>query len=78
MKIDDNCFQLLSKGTSLVDCDAITPIVNNESDLLGFDESFDLTNHFIKLANGEKPNNVAKKMVTVVIYIQQIIGCLKS
>ena len=68
-KIDDNYLQLLCKETFLVDCGATTHIINNESNLLGFDGSFDLTKHFIKLANGEKSNNVAKKWVTSVIYL---------
>ena len=67
--LKDVNFQLPCDGTFIADCGATTHIVNKEDCFIDLDESFDPGKHFIELGNGEKSNNIAKKRVTVVIYL---------
>ena len=53
-------FQTMPKNSLLVDCGATTHIVCDKSKFISFDDPFNPSSHFIKLADGSKPNNIAR------------------
>ena len=76
-KIDDNHdeYVLQVDGDSfLVDCGATTHIVNNDTNFISVDESFEPEKHYIVLADGTKSNNIAKKKGTVSISLRNKDG----
>ena len=72
-----HCFDLdpnteiveLENGNLLVDCDATTHIINDESKLVSFEKNFNPDDHYIELADGLRTNNVVMKKGTTKLYL---------
>ena len=58
----------------LVDCGAITHIVNTEERYVETEDSFRSDLHFIELADGSNSNNLSKKRGTVQIPLHYVDG----
>ena len=58
----------------LVDCGATTHIVNDLSKFISLVEDFDPDEHYIELADGSRPNNIALQKGTAKVSWQDTNG----
>ena len=61
----------------LVDCGATAHCLNDRSQFISFDETFNPEEHYVKLANGETSNELAKKRGTALLNICDLSGAMR-
>ena len=67
----------LEENSLLVDCGATAHCLNDPSQFITFDKTFNPEEHYVKLANGETSNDLAKERGTALLNIRDENGQMR-